>query len=94
MPPLNLTCRRCSECSQSLHHWIELPVICPTKGPLCDYSCKHCDAAADACEACWGDGASEAGIRCDDCDGLGVIPITDEQRLRDIRTESDNWGGL
>jgi len=33
-------CKRCSECEEQKHHWIE---ACPPDGdPICE--CKHCDA--------------------------------------------------
>ncbi len=95
MTELNLTCRRCSECSRSKHHWIDSPVFTDGDDPegdifLCWYVCKHCDSAADDCENCFGTGTEDVDdVTCTACGGCGVIEITDVERLKKIKAAND-----
>ena len=56
-------CRRCSECADSSHHWIDTWTDAGN-----DYACKHCPAEGRMCDRCLGDG-------CDHCGGEGVIEV-------------------
>jgi len=44
------SCRRCSECTGELHHWLTSMPECPDEGPF--IPCKHCPARADVCVRC------------------------------------------
>jgi hypothetical protein len=67
-----VTCRRCSECADSLHHW-------HVNGDFGNaYVCKHCDAVGDECSACEGTGElmDEEGCNstaCPACNGEGIV---------------------
>lgn len=75
---LTTTCRRCSECANSDHHWF---TICMNGEPD-DYgfACKHCDAKGIECSGCQGEGivVRDGGERdyetgCNLCRGDGVL---------------------
>lgn len=62
-------CRRCSECPNSYHHWIECCEEIETGEAgevIFDRVCKHCGCLGTACEKCDGDG-------CEECRQEGVI---------------------
>jgi hypothetical protein len=70
------TCRRCSECQDSEHHWIDNDECSGEDDPA--HACKHCDALGDECEMCDGEGGrtSEDGEQlalCPACKGHGVV---------------------
>ena len=54
-------CRRCSECSDDEHHWMEDMV---GEEPM--YVCKHCNAIAPMCDEC---GGLMLPVCCDDACG-------------------------
>ena len=60
-------CRRCGECRGQAHHWCSeiLTEDCER------LQCKHCEATADLCEDCNGDG-------CRECQYVGAVNVTDE----------------
>lgn len=67
---LNTHCRRCGECRESEHHWID------ANSPLFDYRCKHCDAVASDCPDCCGSGQEDMhadGTPCETCGGPGMF---------------------
>lgn len=75
-----MTCRRCSECENSSHHWLPNPNLGDAEEGEHSghaYCCKHCDAQGNECEACYGSGcADEDGpesVECPECNGEGVI---------------------
>jgi hypothetical protein len=69
-------CRRCGECRDREHHWLDNPDFGADPEWLAEYEdagnpehshvCKHCDAYGDECEYCEGEG-------CEECDGEGVV---------------------
>lgn len=71
-------CRRCSECPDSKHHWLDNPHFGDAVETLDDdtspsalmhtHVCKHCDVLGDECVDCDGDG-------CCSCDGEGVVEV-------------------
>ena len=62
MTPSN--CRRCSECRDQSHHWCS--EIRTDDGLR--LQCKHCEATAEDCDGCMGDGCAE-------CAGLGIKDV-------------------
>lgn len=82
-------CRRCSECANSIHHWIDCCEETETaEGTVIfDRICKHCECLGTACEECDGTGFGDlipgyvqAGeivgpdcSPCEACKGEGVI---------------------
>ena len=73
-------CRRCSECPDGPHHWIDAEVS-DADDPTHD--CKHCDAVGEECGDCEGDGEAEGGKgMCPTCDGHGVVLVEGERRER------------
>lgn len=68
LPPIIGTiqpCRRCSECTGFLHHWID--------GGGRDKVCKHCEVEGDECTDCTSGVWPSKG--CTLCLGAGVVPI-------------------
>lgn len=57
-------CRRCGDCRDSSHHWIEKPL----------YICKHCRAIGEECLACRGYDEGESPTTCV-CGAEGVVQI-------------------
>jgi hypothetical protein len=60
-----MACRRCSECQEAEHHWIENPDFgygeeidgfAPPEHPDYSHACKHCEALGGQCPECDGDG--------------------------------------
>ena len=96
------TCRRCSECRNNSHHWID-----NTDDPGDDIServpthiCKHCDQQGYECPACGGDGIDTETLTglCGFCCGEGVIPYQRYELLTDLSGEAareiiDRWDG-
>ena len=85
MPELVTTCRRCSECPNSVHHWLDYVGDMDVDSPT--HSCKHCDAVGHECPACDGEGIVTrfAGDRdyetgCNLCGGDGVLFVRFEKR--------------
>lgn len=78
-------CRRCSECPNSRHHWMDCcEEIETAEGTVIfDRICKHCELLGTDCEACGGDGCMDTGgvtpqgqfinDHCPACDGYGVV---------------------
>ncbi len=69
-------CKRCSECADAEHHWIDNDECNGPGDPT--HACKHCDAVGDECETCGGEGGrySEDGHYlggCPACKSHGVI---------------------
>jgi hypothetical protein len=62
-------CRRCSECPDYSHHWLEDP----GSHHAWDFVCKHCPAKGSECPDCHGSG-------CDPCNGEGVILINGKKQ--------------
>ena len=65
------TCRRCSECADSEHHWIEdYDDVTDT-----EYGCKHCQIRGVECGQCWGEGIKPGtdDENCAKCSGHGVV---------------------
>lgn len=72
-----MTCRRCNECAESAHHWLDNGDFENSKDNANkptgnSHVCKHCDAVGDECEDCDGIGDS-GGIVCKQCNGEGVV---------------------
>ena len=75
-----MTCRRCAECANSEHHWMDNGDFgndpddseYPTGN---EYICKHCDAVGDECPECDGTGEGEDAVSpmCPKCNGEGVV---------------------
>lgn len=65
-------CRRCADCRGRRHHWVEHCVDGES-----DFTCKHCDATAELCMDCMGDGeyvgVNQVSRTCRACNGEGVI---------------------
>lgn len=79
-------CRRCTECRNSSHHWIDNPEfgVCEEgEHPGHQFCCKHCPMLGDECPVCYGDGQGEPKDDgpypqyhdCLECSGDGVIPF-------------------
>jgi hypothetical protein len=78
-----LTCRRCSECADRDHHWLDNGDFGSDPEDAEDptgnlYVCKHCDAVGDDCAACEGSGElmdEEACniTECPACAGVGIV---------------------
>jgi hypothetical protein len=69
-----IKCRRCSECPNSRHHWMECCEETETaEGTVIfDRICKHCELLGTACGDCENLDAS-IDITCIQCQGYGVI---------------------
>ena len=68
------TCRRCSECANSRHHWIECCEAVETGEAgevIFDRICKHCECLGTVCEECETRGVVDIG--CANCEGYGVV---------------------
>jgi len=64
-------CRRCSECQNSEHYWLEgywRPDGDKSQDPIFGYVCKHCETVGDDCNDCGGDG-------CESCNGVGIVVV-------------------
>jgi hypothetical protein len=77
-------CRRCSECPNSSHHWMEDFGAYDAEvgeGPVPgDFGCKHCEQRGVECADCNGTGVELYDDRdgtedCPTCKGEGVIPL-------------------
>lgn len=73
-----MTCRRCSDCPDADHHWIDNSECYGPEDP--QFCCKHCDALGDECETCDGEGGryvetAERTVLCPPCKGYGVIEV-------------------
>jgi DnaJ-class molecular chaperone len=80
-----MNCRRCSECANSDHHWLENGDFGNDPDDSGDptgneYICKHCPAVGDECPDCYGEGEVEddysVGQTCARCGGEGIILST------------------
>ena len=68
-------CRRCAECQNSFHHWIEDPLFDGEK-VVAEYSCKHCDALGMDCTACEDfDLCERPQCECPVCGGDGIMVV-------------------
>ena len=70
-----MVCRRCSECRNSDHHWMDNPDFGnddpdaePEHNPNVSHICKHCEQEGYECGGCGGEG-------CEECNGAGVLSI-------------------
>jgi hypothetical protein len=69
-------CRKCSECPDDGHHWIDN--FDASDKVDATHECKHCDMLGDECETCDGEGGRtsddgyDLGI-CQSCKGYGAI---------------------
>lgn len=69
------TCRRCSQCETSEHHWLDNEDAEGPDDP--DYVCKHCPAVGTECVYC--DEGLANGKMCRICNGEGILQCgTDE----------------
>lgn len=70
-------CRRCSECANSTHHWMENSEYGNHEGPIqpheAEFCCKHCPATGDECPDCSGEGIGPLDDPCETCGGAGVV---------------------
>lgn len=94
-----MPCRRCSECRNSDHHWLDNMDWETESDP--NYRCKHCPAVGVDCSQC--DEGLSNGKRCGVCQGAGVLQCgTDEteaelmrdcqeQRIEDAQKAGDPW---
>ncbi len=71
-----INCRRCSECPEGPHHWID------DFESLTGISCKHCPAIGVECAHCGGtaefgdgDGDDQVPTVCSVCAGEGIIEV-------------------
>ena len=79
-------CRRCAECSQSEHHWLDNDDFGNLDNPEnpasvnAEYVCKHCDALGNECGACSGEGGYDVDgdDECGMCDGTGIKAVKPE----------------
>lgn len=72
------SCRRCSECANSSHHWIPNASFGDDSAGVTsrfEFICKHCPAVGNECPGCCGTGEGESDTTdlCTECDGDGVI---------------------
>lgn len=75
------TCRRCSECPNSPHHWLDNSECCGPEDP--SHVCKHCPATGMECPDCDGTGIKDFDgfdrgpdePLCPMCSGYGVIEV-------------------
>lgn len=84
MAPAKNQCRRCSECRDSEHHWMENPGFADDEElparRLATHCCKHCDALAMECQSCDGEGYADFDEEelCPECRGAGCIEIKNQ----------------
>ena len=63
-------CRRCSECPNSEHHWMENTSFGDPLDGIGEYICKHCSIQGTECVKCGGQGTTdEPDELCGDCGG-------------------------
>jgi hypothetical protein len=70
-----MKCRRCVDCEDREHHWIE---AYGEDIEHAEYACKHCEALGVACSHCFGEGDepdSDDEEECSVCNGEGVVPL-------------------
>lgn len=82
-------CRRCSECSNSEHHWMERCVFDASDELYATHVCKHCEILGFECQECGGDGKHDSGgftpwgepidLPCESCQSHGVIVIPESE---------------
>lgn len=76
-------CKRCSDCANSEHHWIDNDFFGdfddpePDSDPRYSHVCKHCDAVGSECPDCDGAGGdlydTDFEWECERCKGEGVV---------------------
>lgn len=87
-------CRRCTECEGMLHHWDEnehcgndlkeiiIAEDCSHDRAMllaqADLACKHCDALANRCSSCDGNGVDDDEEPCMWCEGNEIHMVCEE----------------
>lgn len=77
----SLECRRCSECPDGPHHWIDDGYT------LTGWTCKHCEAIGVQCYHCAGEGMvpenyGPGELTCPSCHGEGVVEVIQVSAIR------------
>jgi len=79
-------CRRCSECRNNSHHWMDNPDCYSEADP--SHVCKHCEETGNECEYCCGDGCGDAEQSCVNCNGEGVVSAGEETVIREVANDA------
>lgn len=77
-------CRRCSECRNSEHHWLDNMDFEDADDP--EYVCKHCPAVGTECSYC-DEGMADSGKLCGICKGEGILQCGTEETEAELLKE-------